>query len=509
MAGGAFLALAGGRQDYPGELTLFVSMACLVAATGGLLFGYGIGVSGGVTSMDPFLIRFFSSVYRKQAEAAVDQGGNQYCMFDSQLLTTFTSSIFLSALVASLLAGTFTRVAGRKWSIFVVGLTFLAGSAINAAAVNVLMLLCVGVGFASQSAPLYLSEMAPARLWGMLNNGFNLMITVGILLATIVNYGTQKIASGWGWRVSLALAAVPAGIIVVGSFFLHDTPNSLLERGRPEDSARMLRRARGVDDVSDEFRDLVEASKASRAVTRHPAAPVPPAAGDGGGHPGVPAAHQHRAADVRDGAVQDDGIRRQRVAHVRSDHRHGQPPGDLRVGVHRRPGRRRALLLEGGLQMLVSMVAMSGLVMGPAGMTGAERGDAAGGADRGAEHHGGDQHVHELRNHAGVPAALLPPRVHALLRLRRPARCHDPLCRTVPAGDQGGCPSRTWSPSGRSIGTGGASSSPMTVRKEEKMSREGRHQGLAGKCNHQVSMSLDHLQPLCKKNSEFLKTNEE
>jgi MFS transporter, SP family, sugar:H+ symporter len=53
-------------------------MACLVAATGGLLFGYDIGVSGGVTSMDPFLIRFFPSVYRKQA--AADQGGNMYCM---------------------------------------------------------------------------------------------------------------------------------------------------------------------------------------------------------------------------------------------------------------------------------------------------------------------------------------------------------------------------------------------------------------------------------------------
>jgi hypothetical protein len=228
---------------------------------------------------------------------------------------------------------------------FVGGLTFLAGSALNGIAVNVLMLILgrvllgVGVGFASQSAPLYLSEMAPARLRGMLSNGFNLMITVGILLATLVNYGTQKIAGGWGWRVSLALAAVPAGIIVVGSFFLHDTPNSLLERGRSEDSARMLRRARGVDDVSDEFRDLVEASKAFRAVTRHPAAPVPPAAGDGGGHPVVPAAHRHRAADVRAGAVQDHGIRRQRVAHVRGDHRPGQPPGDLRLGLHRRPGR--------------------------------------------------------------------------------------------------------------------------------------------------------------------------
>jgi len=115
MAGGAMVApAAGGRQDYPGGLTLFVFTACLIAATGGLLFGYDIGVSGGVTSMDPFLARFFPSVYLRQREAAADRGGSQYCVFDSQLLTTFTSSIFLSALAASLLAATFTRAAGRK-----------------------------------------------------------------------------------------------------------------------------------------------------------------------------------------------------------------------------------------------------------------------------------------------------------------------------------------------------------------------------------------------------------
>ncbi|RLN34227.1 hypothetical protein C2845_PM03G30630 [Panicum miliaceum] len=43
--------------------------------------GYDIGISGGITSMDPFLVRFFPSVYRKQAEAA--DGSNQYCKFNS------------------------------------------------------------------------------------------------------------------------------------------------------------------------------------------------------------------------------------------------------------------------------------------------------------------------------------------------------------------------------------------------------------------------------------------
>ncbi|KAM0923882.1 hypothetical protein ACQ4PT_005286 [Festuca glaucescens] len=273
MAGGSTVGSAadGRRQDYPGRLTLFVFMASLVAATGGLIFGYDIGISGGVTSMDPFLSKFFPSVYRRQQEA---DDSNQYCKFDSQLLTMFTSSLYLAALVASLFAASVTRVAGRKWSMFVGGVTFLAGCALNGAAQNVAMLMLgrvllgVGVGFANQSVPVYLSEMAPARMRGMLNNGFQLMITLGILGANLINYGTDKISGGWGWRLSLALAAVPAAIITVGSLFLPDTPNSLLERGKPDDARRMLRRVRGTDDVDAEYRDLAAASEASSAVER-------------------------------------------------------------------------------------------------------------------------------------------------------------------------------------------------------------------------------------------------
>ncbi|CAN6351315.1 unnamed protein product [Urochloa humidicola] len=120
-----------------------------------------------------------------------------------------------------------------------------------------------------QSVPLYLSEMAPARLRGMLNIGFQLMITIGILAAELINYGTAKIKAGYGWRVSLALAAVPAGIITLGSFFLPDTPNSLVERGHSKEAHRMLQRIRGTEDIGEEYADLVAASEEARAVT-HP-----------------------------------------------------------------------------------------------------------------------------------------------------------------------------------------------------------------------------------------------
>ncbi|XP_048552066.1 sugar transport protein MST3-like [Triticum urartu] len=120
-----------------------------------------------------------------------------------------------------------------------------------------------------QSVPVYLSEMAPAHLRGMLNIGFQLMVTIGILAAELINYGTNKIKGGHGWRVSLALAAVPAVIITVGALFLPDTPNSLMERGHPEASRRMLRRIRGTDDIGDEYADLVAAREISKQV-QHP-----------------------------------------------------------------------------------------------------------------------------------------------------------------------------------------------------------------------------------------------
>lgn len=155
------------------------------------------------------------------------------------------------------------------------GLTFLVGAAVNGLAQNVAMLIIgrillgVGVGFANQSVPVYLSEMAPAKLRGMLNIGFQLMITLGILAANLINYGTSKMKNGEGWRVSLGLAGVPALIITVGSLFLPDTPNSLVERGHPEKAQRMLRKIRGTDNIDDEYADILAASEQAKTV-QHP-----------------------------------------------------------------------------------------------------------------------------------------------------------------------------------------------------------------------------------------------
>ncbi|EPS70218.1 hexose transporter 1, partial [Genlisea aurea] len=264
--GGGFTDLPGTGKAYPGNLTAYVLVTCVIAAMGGLIFGYDIGISGGVTSMDSFLSKFFPAVYRKEK---ADNSTDQYCKFDSTTLTMFTSSLYLAALCSSLVASTVTRKLGRKLSMLFGGVLFLAGALINGFAQAVWMLIVgrillgFGIGFANQSVPLYLSEMAPYRYRGALNIGFQLSITIGILVANVLNYGFSKIKNGSGWRLSLGGAMVPALIITVGSLILPETPNSMIERGKAEEAREKLKRIRGVSDVDEEFHDLVAASEAS------------------------------------------------------------------------------------------------------------------------------------------------------------------------------------------------------------------------------------------------------
>lgn len=103
--------------------------------------------------MEPFLKKFFPEVYTRMMS---DKKISNYCKFDSELLTSFTSSLYIAGLSASLFASLVTRAYGRKPSILAGGAAFLAGSALNGAALNIYMLILgrillgVGVGFANQ-----------------------------------------------------------------------------------------------------------------------------------------------------------------------------------------------------------------------------------------------------------------------------------------------------------------------------------------------------------------------
>ncbi|RRT65989.1 hypothetical protein BHE74_00007806 [Ensete ventricosum] len=124
-----------------------------MAAMGGVIFGYDIGISGGVTSMESFLEKFFPDV---NAKMRGDSVVSNYCKFDSQLLTAFTSSLYVAGLFATFIASWVTRRFGRRRTMLAGGFAFMAGAALGGAAADVYMiifgrvLLGIGVGLANQ-----------------------------------------------------------------------------------------------------------------------------------------------------------------------------------------------------------------------------------------------------------------------------------------------------------------------------------------------------------------------
>jgi MFS family permease len=256
-------------------------------------------ISGGVTSMDDFLKDFFPDVYRRKQQHLNE---TDYCKYDNQVLTLFTSSLYFAGLVSTFGASHVTRRWGRRGSILVGASSFFIGAVLNAAAVNIAMLIIgriflgIGIGFGNQvslilnrkklikkikcsnsaftncflvlmvqAVPLYLSEMAPAKIRGAVNQLFQLTTCLGILIANFINYGTDKIHP-WGWRLSLGLATVPATVMFVGGLFLPETPNSLVEQGKLDEARRILEKVRGTSKVEAEFADLIDASNEARAV---------------------------------------------------------------------------------------------------------------------------------------------------------------------------------------------------------------------------------------------------
>ncbi|KAL0924750.1 hypothetical protein M5K25_005605 [Dendrobium thyrsiflorum] len=271
MPAGGFAVSAPTGTEFEAKITPIVIISCIMAATGGLMFGYDVGVSGGVTSMNDFLRKFFPKVYRRKNETGLD---SNYCKYDNQGLQLFTSSLYLAGLTATFFASYTTRRLGRRLTMLIAGFFFIGGVIFNGAAQDLGMLIVgrillgCGVGFANQAVPLFLSEIAPTRIRGGLNILFQLNITIGILFANLINYGTSKIHT-WGWRLSLALAGIPAFLLTIGALFVVDTPNSLIERGRLEQGRAVLCRIRGTNNVDAEFEEIVQASNAARQV-KHP-----------------------------------------------------------------------------------------------------------------------------------------------------------------------------------------------------------------------------------------------
>ncbi|HET9076751.1 MAG TPA: sugar porter family MFS transporter [Acidimicrobiales bacterium] len=214
-----------------------VILASVVTALGGLLFGYDTGVVSGAL------------LFLK------DSFGN-LSSFDKELVT---SLLLVGAAVGALGAGRAADRVGRRITILVTAVVFVAG-VLGAAFAPAFWFLIVmrfviglAVGSASMTVPLFIGELAPPRYRGALVSFNQLAITSGILVSYLIDYG---LSSSQDWRLMFGLAAIPAGLLFIGMLFQPESPHWLISTGREEDGRRVLERYREADEIDEEVEDI-------------------------------------------------------------------------------------------------------------------------------------------------------------------------------------------------------------------------------------------------------------
>lgn len=217
--------------------TMFVYVAAVFAALGGLLFGYDTGVISGAL----IFIRHAFALSTLDQEVTV-------------------SVVLVGAAVGALGGGRLADRMGRRKMLLITAVIFVAGAMLCATAVSLQMLVAgrlivgLGIGLASSTVPLYISEVAPANARGWQVSLFQLAITVGILAAYLVDYG---FAGSGNWRWMLGLAAVPGIILFAGMLFLPETPRWHAAHGRVDAARGVLVRIRGTENVDAEFDEIL------------------------------------------------------------------------------------------------------------------------------------------------------------------------------------------------------------------------------------------------------------
>ncbi|WP_286009958.1 sugar porter family MFS transporter [Larsenimonas salina] len=221
-----------------------------IAALAGLLFGMDIGVISGAL---PFIEHEFNASDHTQE--------------------IIVSSMMFGAAFGAASGGYLSRKAGRKITLAVSGVVFVAGALLSAQAwstdalIGARILLGVAVGISSYIAPMYLSEIAPERIRGTLIAFYQLMIMGGILLAYLTN---AAFSYSGGWRWMLGVIAIPASLLVIGMIFLPKSPRWLASANRPEEARRVLMRLRGhnKEEVDEEMARIEESLKVDHAGWR-------------------------------------------------------------------------------------------------------------------------------------------------------------------------------------------------------------------------------------------------
>ncbi|KAK9772129.1 putative Major facilitator superfamily (MFS) profile domain-containing protein [Seiridium cardinale] len=212
----------------------------LFVAFGGVLFGYDTGTIGGILAM-PYWQDLFSTGYR-DAKGHLDVSPSQ----SSAIVSILSAGTFFGALGSPIMADS----VGRRWGLISSCFVFILGVIFQTASTALPLFLAgrffagLGVGLLSATVPLYQSETAPKWIRGAIVGAYQLAITIGLLIAAIVNYATQNRNDTGSYRIPVAVQFAWALILIGGLLVLPETPRFLIKKGRYDEAARSLHKLR-------------------------------------------------------------------------------------------------------------------------------------------------------------------------------------------------------------------------------------------------------------------------
>lgn len=199
-----------------------VAVISVVAALGGLLFGYDTGIIG----------------------VALLGLKSEFTM-SSSTQEIVTGAIIFGALVGCFGTGPISDKIGRRITTFLVGVVFAVGSVMSALAPSIgflifaRLVLGLAAGSATQIIPVYIAEVTPPEHRGKMVVMFQFMVVFGISFAYFWGY-----ILGDQWRIMFALGVVPAIILMLGIILLPESPRWLLSKGRLPAAEKVLLRVR-------------------------------------------------------------------------------------------------------------------------------------------------------------------------------------------------------------------------------------------------------------------------
>ena len=185
------------------------------------------------------------------------------------MIELITSAGLLGAILGALFCGRLTDRLGRKKVILASAVIFAVGAIWSGVAVDAWNLvlarlfLGIAIGVSSFAVPLYIAEISPAKVRGMLVSMFQLMVTIGVLVSYLSDLYFADEGDMSCWRPMFYVGVIPACILLVGMIFMPETPRWLMSKGRHSESIRILKRIEGEEQAKDSFQQMQEEIKRS------------------------------------------------------------------------------------------------------------------------------------------------------------------------------------------------------------------------------------------------------